>query len=256
MGVCTMARSLLYMLLVPAIQGSGPGLIRQDLPASTYPAAVCNDGSQANYHHQPGVSHGKILISLQGGGTCDTIESCQQRCANTDLCTAQTDQQMVLVDTLADQVHDPFHDYWHVQVHYCSSDTWAGTKPADGSTGGYYFHGKYIFQAVIQDLATNFNLLDATHIVLTGGSAGAQGAIFNCDDLAEWVWAQIAFFAPNCRIHGIGLNQGITVKENESGELVDLPTFLTQWMEGDGNVSLHANDDISVENHSCPSHPF
>jgi len=379
-----MPRSLLFLLLSTGIQAYGPGLVRQDLPPATYPDAKCNDGSQANYYHQPGVSHGKILISLQGGGTCDTIESCQQRCANTDLCTAQTDQQMVLVDTLADQVHDPFHDYWHVQVHYCSSDTWAGTKPADGSTGGYYFHGKYIFQAVVQDLATNFNLLDATHIVLTGGSAGAQGAIFNCDDLAEWVWAQnpgvdvrcmpnapeyfppdvytegcytrdpgyqnyltefwgrvedksclefaeengvenvgelcgltanfakfvttplailsshedsvfthifgceprpgtpehdefrtewmtahselvldlmaqhpeIAFFAPNCRIHGIGLNQGITVKENESGQLVDLPTFLTQWMEGDGSVSLHANDDISVENHSCPSHPF
>merc|ERR1719477_564727 len=67
---------------------------------------------------------------------------------------------------------------------------------------------------------------------------------------------EIAFFAPNCRIHGIGMNQGITVKENESGQVVDLPTFLTEWMTGDGRKSLHANDDINVENHSCPTHPF
>ena len=35
----------------------------------------------------------------------------------------------------------------------------------------------------------NFQLLDAASIVLTGGSAGAQGVTWNCDFFAEWVWA-------------------------------------------------------------------
>jgi len=381
--VLAMLSAVLYLVCVGTCLGSGPGLIRQELPPSTYPLAVCNDGTQANYYHQPGVSHGKIYISLQGGGTCDSVENCDQRCANTDLCTAQTDQEVELVQPFGEQGHDPFHDYWHVQVHYCSSDTWSGTRKADAETGGYNFYGKHIFEAVVQDLATHFDLLESTHIVLTGGSAGAQGTIFRCDDFAEWIWAQnpsvdvrclpnapeffppdvhtegcytrepgyenyltefwgrvedqscldyaqengvenvgelcglaanfakfvstpmlilsshedsafahifgceprpgtpeadefrtewmtahsqlvmdlmaehpeIAFFAPNCRIHGVGINQGITVVENETGQLVDLPTFITQWMEGDGTKSLHANDDINVENHSCPSHP-
>ena len=75
-------------------------------------------------------------------------------------------------------------------VHYCSSDTWSGTRQADEETGGYYFFGRHIFGSVIQSLKENFNLLDATTVVLTGTSAGAQGVTWNCDAFAEWVWAQ------------------------------------------------------------------
>merc|ERR1711892_119946 len=375
---------LVLVLLAAGCHAAGPGMQRQDLPASTYPLAMCNDGTQANYYHQPGDSHGKIYISLQGGGTCDSVENCDQRCANTDLCTAQTDQQVEMEQPYGGQMNDPFHDYWHVQVHYCSSDTWSGTREAADVTGGYHFYGKHIFEAVVQDLASNYDLLEATNIVLTGGSAGAQGVVFRCDDFADWVLAQnpsidvrcmpnapeffppevhtegcytrdpgyenyltefwgrvedksclefaqqngvgnvgelcgltanfakfittplmilsshedsafshifgcephpgtpehdefrvewmtahsqlvldlmaeypeIAFFAPNCRIHGIGMNQGITVREDETGELVDLSTFITQWMSGDGTMSLHANDDVLTENTSCPDHPL
>ena len=37
-------------------------------------------------------------------------------------------------------------DYWHVFVHYCSSDTWSGTRAADEETGGYTFHGRHVFE--------------------------------------------------------------------------------------------------------------
>ena len=47
-----------------------------------------------------------------------------------------------------------------------------------------------ISKAVIESLAENFQLLDSATIVLTGGSAGAQGAAWNCDFFSEWVWAQ------------------------------------------------------------------
>jgi len=361
----------------------GPGMIQKELAPSKYPLAMCNDGTQANYYHQPGENHGKFLISFQGGGTCDSVENCDSRCANTDLCTAQTDKIVDMEMPFGDQFNDPFHDYWHVQVHYCSSDTWSGTRMASPETGGYHFYGKHIFEAVIQDLAENFNLLEAKNIVLTGGSAGAQGVTFRCDDTAEWVLSQnpnidircvpnapelyppdvhtdgcytrdpdyqnyltefwgrvedksclefaqqnnvenvgelcgvnahftkfittpqliisthadptfghifgceprpgtpeddqfveewmtahseivldlmaehpeIAIFAPNCRLHGVGFNQPITVKENESGELETLGTFITKWMESDGKVPLHANDDIFTDNPTCPTHP-
>ena len=41
------------------------------------------------------------------------------------------------------------------------------------------------------------------------------------------------------------------VRENESGELIGPGDFVSKWMEGDGRGSLHANDDIYVENPSC-----
>ena len=31
-------------------------------------------------------------------------------------------------------------------VHYCSSDTWSGTRAADEETGGYTFHGRHVFE--------------------------------------------------------------------------------------------------------------
>jgi len=354
-------------------------MIRQDLPFSSYPLAMCNDGTQANYYHQPGQSHGKILLSLQGGGTCDSVESCNARCEKTDLCTAQTDQELEIQQPADRQAQDPFHDYWHVQVHYCSSDTWSGTRAASEETGGYNFYGKHIFDAVAKDLSENFNLLETTHIVLTGGSAGAQGVVFLCDDFAEWVLSQnpdidvrcmpdapeffppevytegcytrdpsyqnylthfwgrvedtsclkfahengvenvgelcgltanfasfistpllilsshedsafthifgceprpgtpehdefrtdwmmahstlvlemmaefpeIAFFAPNCRIHGVGSHQEILVTEDESGEEVNVRTFISHWLAGDGHTHIHANDDITRDNPTC-----
>ena len=44
------------------------------------PHCRCNDGSQANYYHDPGQHQGRVVISLQGGGACDTVESCEHRC--------------------------------------------------------------------------------------------------------------------------------------------------------------------------------
>ena len=79
---------------------------------------------------------------------------------------------------------DPYHDYWVVYVHYCSSDLWSGTNTASTATGGYNFLGRKIVESVIQDLTDNHNLLTATKVVLSGCSAGAAGVSFNCDDVA------------------------------------------------------------------------
>ena len=85
--------------------------------------------------------------------------------------------------------NEPYFDYWHVFVHYCSSDVWSGSRAASQETGGYNFYGKHIVSAVLEDLSARFGLLEASHIVLTGGSAGAQGTVLNCDDFSAQVWA-------------------------------------------------------------------
>jgi len=173
-------------LLAGLVAGQGQ---RQDLDPATFPLAKCNDGTQANYYHQPGEPHGKFVINLQGGAFCGTVESCNDRCAHTDLCTAQTDQEIEMQRPLAGLDNEPYFDYWHVFVHYCSSDVWSGTRAASQETGGYNFYGKHIVSAVLEDLSARFGLLEASHIVLTGGSAGAQGTVLNCDDFSAQVWA-------------------------------------------------------------------
>ena len=85
------------------------------------PHCRCNDGSQANYYTDPGQPQGKVLITLQGGGKCDSIQvpeldmafyfcnifviqSCDNRClsASPELCTAQnvSDVKIDLEDSL------------------------------------------------------------------------------------------------------------------------------------------------------------
>jgi len=173
---------LAFFILICDTEGS-----LQQLPADLYPFAKCNDGTQANYHVQNYHKQGKIVISLQGGGYCDSIDACAERCATTNLCTA--DKVPEMFDEF-EAGEDPFKDYTQVRVHYCSSDTWSGTREASLDSGDLYFYGKHIFEAVIEDLALHFNLLESTNIVLTGGSAGAQGVAHRCDDFQEWVASQ------------------------------------------------------------------
>jgi len=47
------------------------------------------------------------------------------------------------------------------------------------------------------------------------------------------------------------MGENITVRENESGELIQPGAFVSKWMAGDGNKPLHANDDVFEENLSC-----
>ena len=46
-------------------------------------------------------------------------------------------------------------------------------------------------------------------------------------------------------------NKRYKVVENESGELTDIPSFVTKWLDGDGITAQHANDDITVVNPTC-----
>merc|ERR1712236_96430 len=95
MGIPSKAmKELMLLFSVQMLLCSSSALVRQDLPPDTYPLAICNDGTHANYYHQPTEPHGKYHINLQGGGKCDSIASCHDRCNKTDLCTAQTDEQL------------------------------------------------------------------------------------------------------------------------------------------------------------------
>lgn len=338
---------------------------------------MCNDGTQANYHVQNYHQQGKIVISLQGGAYCDTIESCTERCSTSNLCTADKAPQLDTQLQHGSLAEDPFKDYTQVRVHYCSSDTWSGTRKASDETGGFHFYGKHIFEAVVQDLALNFKLFDATHVVLTGGSAGAQGAALRCDDFFDWIksnnpsidvkclldspefyppevhtedcenrdpgyqnylteflgrvedkscleyaeengvenvgelcgvgarfvqfittplailtshedavftgafgcqpfpnspeheqfradwmaahselvndyisdFPEMSWFAPNCKTHVIMNHPQMSVEEDQTGEMTDVFTFVSQWLNGDEMV--YANDDINVENPTC-----
>jgi len=168
-------------------------LVKKDL--THYPEALCNDGTGATYHYQeddPGT--GKVLIYLQGGGGCFDVESCEHRCGAGDvpLCTADTHPRMnraggVFSPDAAE--NPPFHDFFKVNVHYCSSDLWTGRREASAETANLIFHGQAIIEAVVEDLMDS-HLSKASQVVLTGTSAGGHGVGRNCDRVAEMIHAR------------------------------------------------------------------
>ena len=66
------------------------------------------------------------------------------------------------------------YNYYKVFVHYCTSDLYAGRRDADEASGNYTFHGKYVVEAVVEDLLKVFSLLevDIPQFVIMGASAG------------------------------------------------------------------------------------
>ena len=77
------------------------------LPKSSYPLAVCNDGTQATYYTQEGAHSGKVVIWLQGGGACWDKASCDARCEagseERELCTSQTVREISFRGEIRDQ---------------------------------------------------------------------------------------------------------------------------------------------------------
>jgi len=165
-----------------------------ELPSHTYPDSLCNDGTHAGYYHDTDLSKlDKVHVHLNGGNLCDSDQTCLDRCdqnhdgqIDNHLCTAST-KQTVQKDTgfFSSREDNPLHDFWHVMVPYCSSDTWAGTGHSDGTK--LYFHGKNIFRNVMNSIAHHFNLFQAKVFVLSGSSAGGFGVGLNCDDVADWL---------------------------------------------------------------------
>jgi hypothetical protein len=86
----------------------------------------------------------------------------------------------------SDPVQNPdFFSWNHVFVIYCSQDLHSGQRlEATPDTFGLYFSGNYIYNAVLAEMDATHGLGDATHIMLTGDSAGGIGTWYHLDDLA------------------------------------------------------------------------
>jgi len=182
--------AILLALAGAARRTTARQLTRRSL--ADYPLAVCNDGSAATYHHSSDLASSRILINLQGGGWCGTEQSCKHRCqqSNPYLCTADNQPTMEMKERTMwssdPEVNPAFHDFGQIFVHYCSSDVYTGTRNASQSSGGYFFHGRHIVSAVVEDIIRHKpNVETMEQLVFIGESAGAFGVSFNCDTVAE-----------------------------------------------------------------------
>jgi len=221
-----------------------------ELPSHTYPNSLCNDGTHAGYYHDTNLTKlDKIHVHLNGGNLCDSDATCLERCdpnhdgiIDNSLCTASTKPTVHQNNGLfSDDEENPLHDFWHVMVPYCSSDTWAGTGKSQET--GYFYRGKELFRSVMNSLSHHFNLFEATELVLSGSSAGAFGVGLNCDDVADWILKS----NPNIKVRCIA----------------DSPDFIPWWVHSEDcprredNYQKFVNGYWSRDmDHSCQEFAF
>ena len=150
---------------------------------------MCNDGSAAGYYYAPATSGSESnvwLVMLEGGEWCWDAASCATRAASLGALMGNKDwHQSVAMGGIfeTDAVKTPFAGAHKVFVPYCSSDAWVG----DTVAGGLYFRGQAIVEAVLADLVQQQNLgqNSADRLLFGGCSAGARGAMFTLDSVAD-----------------------------------------------------------------------
>ena len=158
--------------------------------------AVCNDRTPAKYYFSPGTDAGnRWVIFLESGGGCSDIADCNERyerapelmsSSRLPLCAEGTD--------LLSRDRDDNPLYWnstHVLVPYCSSDLFLGQTSKlgpfywhnDSKYNDFSFRGFTVFQSIVEDLLASHGLHLATHVVLSGSSAGGIGVMAH----AKWM---------------------------------------------------------------------
>lgn len=198
--------------------GANGDLQRFDLTA--FPLATCNDGSPAVLYFRPyegEANKNKWVILLNGGGSCETAQDCANRWCGVDtnfdadnMSTANAGNSVPADGILERRPDNPFANYNHVQVRYCTSDSWGGRglgvklTAKDPKAGGDVtfeanFAGAYVFEAMLDTLRQDGleplvyaraktsmpDLDEASEVVFGGGSAGGAGTITNLDRFAE-----------------------------------------------------------------------
>ncbi|WP_273456327.1 pectin acetylesterase-family hydrolase [Nevskia ramosa] len=174
---------------VPANPSTIPGdFTKQTIDLSTYPDAVCNDGSPAIFYIQRGVgaaaatNANKTVIGLRGGGFCLSDADCRGRPSDLKSSIGYPSQTAPEGMLSSDSSNDNFRSWNRVSVPYCSSDFFSGDIGATGSPINFRFRGAKIVAAVVQTLNRQYGIGKAGDtVVLAGGSAGAVGAFINAN---------------------------------------------------------------------------
>ena len=157
----------------------------------------CLDGSKFGYYIRRSksiVNSNKWIFLLEGGGLCVEPIDCIMR-KNTDegsslywsntFIPGTDGMKDILLDDI--DANPSFYDYNHVYLKYCSGDTWTGARTSFDRFG-LWFSGHSNIRAVVHHLNETENLQNATHILLTGLSAGGIGVHNNADYFRDkWI---------------------------------------------------------------------
>ncbi|RZC75778.1 hypothetical protein C5167_000111 [Papaver somniferum] len=156
--------------------------------------AVCLDGSKPGYYFSKGFGSGSNnwLIHIEGGGWCDSIESCYNRTLSpygfgSSKFMGEEIAFSGILSSNKSQNPD-FYNWNRVKVHYCDGASFSGTPMSENENttrNNLFFRGKLIWDAVMDELL-NLGLSNAKQAFLTGCSAGGLSTLIKCDSFAEF----------------------------------------------------------------------
>lgn len=151
--------------------------------------AFCLDGTLPGYHFQKGFGSGsnKWVLHIEGGGWCNSVESCSTR-KNTALGSSNYMEHQVLFSGILN--HDPalnpdFFNWNRVKIRYCDGASFAGHPENEFKNGTkLFFRGQLIWEAVMDELLS-IGMSKADQALLSGCSAGGLAAMIHCDDFRD-----------------------------------------------------------------------
>jgi hypothetical protein len=147
-----------------------------------YPLARCNDGTPSGYYYKASTSGSKdFLIFQEGGGWSYSTETCKGR---SSVLSSSKDWTNTVTQSGIFESQDPKLSQLNlIYVPYCTSDGWIGSTVTNENECNFFFNGKDVVTAVIEEAVSTLDLGSTTNTkVMYGGcSAGARGALFNID---------------------------------------------------------------------------
>ncbi|KMZ57574.1 pectin acetylesterase, family CE13 [Zostera marina] len=154
------------------------------LESAVITGAVCLDGSPPAYHFSAGFDRGvdNWLVFLEGGGWCDTPNSCLYR-KNTRLGSSKYMETNISFSGILNNnpnSNPDFFDWNKVKIRYCDGSSFTGDMEEVDPKTKLHYRGGRIFEAVI-DALKEIGMNHAENVLLSGCSAGGLAAILQCD---------------------------------------------------------------------------
>ncbi|KAL5740605.1 hypothetical protein ACOSQ2_029785 [Xanthoceras sorbifolium] len=151
--------------------------------------AFCLDGSLPGYHFKKGIGSGSSnwLLHIEGGGWCNTIESCSFRKTTALGSSNFMDRQVRFAGILSsDPSQNPDFFNWNkVKIRYCDGASLAGHPESELKNGTkLFFRGQLIWEALMDELLS-VGMSNAKQALLSGCSAGGLATLIHCDDFRD-----------------------------------------------------------------------
>jgi hypothetical protein len=181
-----------------------------ELHRATLVEGRCNDGTPAVAYVRAATDpalEGTVVVHLDGGNRCATGEECSIRWCGEDfydarkMSSAWELEARDVTGLSSTDARNALAGAHHVQLPYCTSDNWVGTRSNvvltndDGVKLRVHYEGTRVFEGVLDALDAGLAsddgaqslpaLSGAERLILAGSSAGAVGVMAHLDRTAE-----------------------------------------------------------------------